>query len=173
MNNAQYNTESLLTHFDYGNGLEAAFSYDSGHKLLTIDVKEGGTSYLDLDYTYDNNGDITQLTNGWRDTTSTWHSHTESYSYDGLDRLVSAECPLWSHTYSYDKVGNRTAEDGTIYTVNNLNEVTSLSDGTSFTYDPNGNRISKAKGSDSWAYLYDNANRLTEVEKNGLTQGEP
>ncbi len=172
MNNAQYNGESLLTHFDYGNGLESTFSYDSGHRPLTIDIKEGGTSYLDLDYTYDNNGNISQLINGWRDTTSTWHSHTESYTYDGLDRLVSAECPLWSHIYSYDKTGNRIAEDSTTYTVNSLNEVTSLSDGTSFTYDSNGNRISKTKGANSWIYHYDDVNRLEKVEKNGLTEGE-
>ncbi len=83
-----------------------------------------------------------------------------------------ATSSLWSHTYSYDKAGNRITEDGTIYTVNNLNEVTSSSDGTSFTYDSNGNRISKTKGADSWTYLYDDANRLDKVEKNGLTEGE-
>ncbi|MBU7030457.1 MAG: DUF2341 domain-containing protein [Theionarchaea archaeon] len=172
MDNVQYDTESLLTQFDYGNDLEATFSYDSLDRLSTIDVKNGATSFLDLDYTYDNNSNITQLINGWRDTSSSWHSETESYSYDGLDRLTSAICTSWSHTYSYDKVGNRTAKDSVTYTINTVNEVTALSDGASFTYDDDGNRTQKAKGTDTWDYIYDYASRLTKVEKNSATLGE-
>ncbi|MBU7038656.1 MAG: hypothetical protein HXS52_12060 [Theionarchaea archaeon] len=172
MDNTQYDTESLLTQFDYGNDLQAAYSYDSRDRISAIDVKNGATSYLDLDYTYDNSSNITQLVNGWRDTSSSWHSDTESYSYDGLDRLTSASCNSWSHSYSYDKAGNRTGKDGVTYTVNVVNEVTALSDGTSFTYDDNGNRTQKAKGNDTWDYTYDYANRLTEVEENSETIGE-
>ncbi|KYK34393.1 MAG: hypothetical protein AYK19_12145 [Theionarchaea archaeon DG-70-1] len=172
MDNAQYDTESLLTQFDYGNDLQATFTYDSRDRLSSIDVKDGETSYLDLDYTYDNSSNITQIVNGWRDTSSDWNSETESYSYDGLNRLTSASCTSWSFTYSYDKVGNRTAKDSITYTINSVNEVTALSDGTSFTYDSNGNRTQKTKGSDTWDYTYDYANRLTKVEKNSTTEGE-
>jgi len=172
MDNVQYDTESLLTQLDYGNDLQATFSYDSRDRLSTVDVKNGGASYLDLDYTYDNNSNITQLINGWRDINSIWHSETESYNYDGLDRLTSASCTSWSHAYSYDKVGNRISKDSVTYTINTVNEVTALSDGTSFTYDSNGNRTQKTKGSDTWVYTYDYANRLTKVEKNSATLGE-
>jgi RHS repeat-associated protein len=172
MDNVQYNTESFLTQFDYGNDLQAAFSYDSRDRLSTLDVKNNATSYLDLDYTYDSTSNITQLVNGWRDTDSDWNSDTEIYSYDGLNRLTSAHCISWSHTYSYDKVGNRTSKDSVTYTINTVNEVTSLSDGTTFTYDANGNRTQKTKGTDTWDYTYDCANRLTKVEKNSTTEGE-
>jgi len=172
LDNVQYNTESLPTQFDYGNDLEATFSYDSRDRLSTFDVKSGETSFLDLDYTHDNNSNITQLANGWRDTSSTWHSETESYSYDGLDRLTSASCTSWSHTYSYDEVGNRTSKDSVTYTINTVNEITALSDGTSFTYDNNGSRTQKTKDSDTWVYTYDYANRLTKVEKNSAILGE-
>jgi RHS repeat-associated protein len=168
----QYDVENLLTQFDYGNGIRATYTYDSLDRLSTIDIKDGVTSLLDLDYTYDNNSNITQLVNGWRDTSSSWHSETESYSYDGLDRLTSGSCTSWSHSYSYDKAGNRTGKDSITYTVNSVNEVTDLSDGTSFTYDDNGNRIQKTKGTDTWDYTYDYANRLTEVEENDSTIGE-
>jgi RHS repeat-associated protein len=172
LDNTQYDVESLLVQFDYGNDLRATFSYDSRDRLLTLDVKDGATSYLDLGYTYDNNSNITQLVNGWKDTNSDWHSETETYSYDGLDRLTSASCISWSHTYSYDRVGNRTAKDGITYTINTVNEVTALSDGTTFIYDSNGNRTQKSKGSDTWTYTYDYANRLTKVEKNSAPLGE-
>jgi YD repeat-containing protein len=68
MDNIQYDTESMISHFDYGNDLQATFSYDTRDRISTINVKDGLTSLLDLDYTYDNNSNITQLVNGWRDT---------------------------------------------------------------------------------------------------------
>jgi len=168
----QYDVENLLTQFDYGNGIRTFYTYDSRDRPLTIDIKDGATFLLDLDYTYDNNSNITQLVNGWRDTSSTWHSETESYSYDGLDRLTSGSCTSWSHTYSYDKAGNRTGKDAITYTVNAVNEVTALSDGISFTYDDNGNRTQKTKGNDTWDYTYDYANRLIKVEENDSIIGE-
>jgi RHS repeat-associated protein len=172
LNNASYNTEKQLTQFDYGNGLQYSISYDSIDRPSTIDIKDGSNSYLDLDFIWDGNNNITQITNGWRDTSSTWHSETESYSYDGLDRLTSASCTSWSHTFSYDKMGNITGKDSITYSINSVNEITSLSDGTSFSYDDNGNRIQKTKGTDTWDYTYDYANRLTKVEENDSTIGE-
>jgi RHS repeat-associated protein len=168
----QYDVENLLTQFDYGNGIRATYTYDSLDRPSTIDVKDGASSLLDLDYMYDNNSNITQLINGWRDTSSTWHSETESYSYDGLDRLTSGSCTSWSHTYTYDKAGNRTGKDSITYTINFVNEVTALSDNTSFTYDDNGNRTQKTNGNNTWDYTYDYANRLTKVEENDSTIGE-
>ncbi len=172
LDNVQYDTDNLLTQFDYGNNLRTTSSYDSRDRISTIDVKDGETSLLDLDYTYDSRSNITQIVNGWRDTSSTWHSQTESYTYDGFDQLVSATCTSWSHTYSYDKVGNRTAKDSVTYTVNTVNEVTALSDGTTFTYDDNGNRTGKNEGTDTWVYTYTSANRLKKVEKNSTTLAE-
>jgi RHS repeat-associated protein len=69
-------------------------------------------------------------------------------------------------------VGNRTAKDGITYTINTVNEVTTLSDGTTFSYDDNGNRTQKTKGLDTWMYTYDHANRLTKIEKNSTAEGE-
>jgi RHS repeat-associated protein len=165
MDNVHYNTESLLTQYDCGNNVRTTFSHDLMDRVSTCDVN-GETPYLDLDYTYDTRGNITQIINGWRDTSSNWHAQIESYSYDGLDRLVSASCTSWSHTYVYDKAGNRISKDGVTYTVNAVNELTQLSDGTSFTYDENGNMVSKTTGTDYWDYTYDYSNRLTRVEKN-------
>ncbi len=78
-------------------------------------------------------------------------------------------------TFSYDQIDRVSTidiKDGVTYTINTINEVTGLSDGTSFTYDSNGNRTGKTKGTDTWVYTYDYANRLTMVEKNSATIGE-
>ncbi|MGC1119670.1 MAG: RHS repeat-associated core domain-containing protein [Candidatus Methanofastidiosia archaeon] len=172
LTNVQYDTESLLTQYDYGNGLQAMFTHDSNHRILTLDVKQGETAYLDLDYTWDSDSNIAQLVNSWKDTNEDWNSDTESYWYDGLDRLVDASSTSWSHSYSYDKAGNRTGKDGITYSINAVNQVTGLSDGTVFSYDENGNMVGKMKGSDTWEYMYDSSNGLTRVEKNDMTIGE-
>jgi len=65
LDNVHYNTEGLLTQFDYGNDLKATFSYDQIDRISTIDIKDGETSFLNLDHTYDNNSNITQLVNSW------------------------------------------------------------------------------------------------------------
>ncbi|MBU7023668.1 MAG: RHS repeat protein [Theionarchaea archaeon] len=172
LENVQYDAEGLVTQFDYGNGIRSTFSYDSRDRISAVDARDGETFYLDLDYSYDNNSNIVQLGNRWKDTNSTWHSDTESYDYDGIDRLTSASCASWSHTYAYDKAGNRTSRDGTTYTINVVNEVMALSDGTSFTYDANGNRTQKTKGDDTWDYQYNCADKLVKVRKNGIVLEE-
>jgi RHS repeat-associated protein len=172
LTNVQYDTESLLTQYDYGNGVHTAFSHDCNRRILTLDVNQGETVYLDLDYTWDSDSNITQMVNSWRDTNEEWNSDTESYWYDGLDRLVDASSTSWSHSYSYDEAGNRTGKDGTTYSINAANQVTGLSDGTVFSYDENGNMVEKMKGFDAWEYNYDSSNRLTRVEKNDMTIGE-
>lgn len=172
LSNIQYDAEGLITQFDYGNDMRATLSYDSRDRLSMFDVRNGETSFLDLNYTYDYNNNTTQIANGWRDTDSDWHSETETYNYDGLDRLTSASCNSWSHTYTYDKAGNIKSKDSVTYTVNTVNEVTASSDSASFTYDDNGNRTQKTKGNDTWSYTYDYANRLTKVEENSAAMGE-
>jgi RHS repeat-associated protein len=172
MNNVQYDTEGLLTQTEYGNGLTGTYSYNQSGMVSHINLNSGDTDYLNLQYTYDANNNITEQIQGWRNTHSTWNTDTVSYSYDGLDRLTSASCTAWSHTYAYDKAGNRIQKDGITSTVNVLNQVTSLSDGTVLAYDLNGNTIEKTTDTDTVTYFYDHAHRLDTVKKNGVTIGQ-
>ena len=80
----QYDVESLLTQFAYGNSLQAFYTFDSRDRHLIIDITDTSTTLLRLDHTCDSDT-ITRLIKGWRDKNSSWHSETESYSYDGLD----------------------------------------------------------------------------------------
>ena len=48
------------------------------------------------------------------------------------------------------------------YTANGLNEYTTA-DGSTFTYDTDGNLISKTNGANQWTFSYDEENHLTEV----------
>ena len=73
--------------------------------------------------------------------------------------------------YDYDDYGNRKTEtsDGTPTNYTYLAHCDRLQskDGVTFAYDKNGNLIQKVTATDTWNYIYDYANRLAEVRKNG------
>ncbi|MBS3938335.1 MAG: RHS repeat protein, partial [Peptococcaceae bacterium] len=153
-----YDVAGRLTQMAYNNGITTNYTYNARGFLSNLT-----SSVLNLQYTYDAAGNITNINN-------------ESYTYDGLNRLLTANQPnhAYSVTYQYDKVGNRGSqvENGvsTTYTYNAVNELAS-STGTTYTYDARGNLTGKVKGADTWLYTYDQANRLTEVKKNGQSLG--
>jgi YD repeat-containing protein len=59
-------------------------------------------------------------------------------------------------------MGNRTCQLGVAYTYNNSNEMLSR-EGVPYTYDANGNRLSKTDGSGTTSYTWDFENRLTSL----------
>jgi RHS repeat-associated protein len=91
--------------------------------------------------------------------------------------IVKLPTPLQNRTYQYDAVGNRSASDETAnWNYNANHQLLSYGEpasSTSLDYDANGSTIEKiitdASGSDTDAYSYDIANRLTEVKRNGTT----
>ena len=158
-----YDAAGNLTKMQYNNGTNnigiiTQYQYNNRGLLSRIQ-----SPVLDLQYVYDTVGNITGINN-------------EVYSYDGLNRLHTANKPAnnYQATYQYDAVGNRTeqVEDGitTIYTHSPVNALTT-STGTTYTWDARGNLVGKVQGSNTWVYTYDLANRLTQVTKNGITLG--
>lgn len=68
-----------------------------------------------------------------------------------------------AETYSYDAVGNRVSSLGIpSYTYNSSNELTAASPAT-FTYDANGNTLTKTAPNGTTMYGWDFENRLTSV----------
>jgi RHS repeat-associated protein len=104
------------------------------------------------DYAYTYNGAnwlSTETDNGGAPTT---------YLYD-LDGQLTGVIGTGAATYSYDGAGDRT-DPG--YSTGTGNQVTS--DGTnSYTYDAEGNRLTKVNGTDITTYSYDNNNHLIGV----------
>jgi RHS repeat-associated protein len=103
-----------------------------------------------------------------------------TYNRDNtLKQLVNrhgAGITISQHDYTYDGVGNRISQSELIngttspYTyaydgLNRLTTVTNTSSGAveSYAYDPLGNRRTKTAGGTTLAYVYDNANQLTEI----------
>ena len=165
-----------LKAFTYGNGMvHTATQNARGLPLRTTDCAATGTCSaanrrLDLQYAYDANGNVSQITDhvtGGKQTrgmsydpldrlvqTTSNMFGTASYGYDVLDNLntvhVSGGSQARNHTYAYDPATRR------------LSEVKSTVGGAvvaNLTYDVQGNLASKG----GQAYQFDLGNRLRSV----------
>jgi len=170
-----YNVDNMPNSVSYGNGLNTRYTYDSSLQLaqmLTTDPNQDNLTMLSLDYTYDNIGNILQITDERLTPGGLGICSTETYQYDWLNRLVSANIAGESYTYSYDAVGNRLAETKngvtTTYQYDSCNRLVSCQNGLSnmtFTYDHTGNLIARIVDNETWQYVYDKGDRLVEVAK--------
>ena len=129
----------------------------------------------DFIYQYDNNGNITEISNL---ATSTAAAVTTSFNYDQLNRLVMASTTYASSSpfyrlFAYDALGSITSVNNgtatTTYTYGNTgyanpHAVTSYG-GNSYGYDSAGNLTSAS----SSTFTYDYRNRMTQAVTNGTT----
>jgi len=118
-------------------------------------------------YTYDNTGNrLTKVDN---------RTNTQSnYWYDKIYQLLAvtqgASNPTTTESYGYDSVGNRQTDlSGTSYSYNNpWNRLDAKGDAT-YTYDSNGNTLTKTDGTGTTQYTWNYANQLTQVTLPGTT----
>jgi YD repeat-containing protein len=108
-------------------------------------------------YTLDNAGNRTAKTDQ-RTAVAT------GYGYDSIYQLLSAtQGATTTESYSYDPAGNRTASLGvSSYMTSSSNELTAMT-GATFTYDNNGNELTKVDSTGTTSYTWDFENRLTSV----------
>ena len=156
-----------MTGFNYGNGVAATFGYSAERlQLATLKYSKGGADLLNLSYGYSqgggNNGQITSIT----DSTGTPEAgRSVSYTYDPLARLKTAGTtgstayPQWGLSWTYDRYGNRTAQNVTAGSapMNSLSISTANNRITTagFSYDASGNTTNDGQ----YSYSYDAENR--------------
>ena len=164
-------------------------SFDRVAKMVYTDLEHPETVMESYAYTYDKNSNIVEKTqvNNYPQKDEEKVNETKHYTYDSLGRLVKTvttdhrkDDSKQTVTYTYDKVGNRLAEDKgdtkTTYDYNGLDQVktsTTWKDGTAqenkqYAYDKNGNEIGQTNGKTGEILYrtYDAENRLTEVSVN-------
>jgi RHS repeat-associated protein len=144
------------------NGVGTSYSYDSLSRLLSV-LHNGGSLPGSTSYTYDAAGNAltkTAVQSGNPNPVSV----LSQYSYDPIYELTQAVVNgSGAEGYTYDPVGNRLTSAGpTSYNYNASNELASSSRAT-YTYDNNGNTISKTTSSGTTNYTWDFENRLTSV----------
>jgi len=158
-----------MSGFTYHNGIVHTLTQNTRElPLRSLDQAPGG-AVLDDTYTYDKNGNVTEIDDG-----TTGNPNNRTMTYDGLDRLIltTASNQPWitAHT-TYDALDNLLTNyvggrhyDYSYDTNNRLSQLTNHGNGAvtmTLGYDANGNVTSKGNNQDS--YLFDAANRLQTV----------
>jgi RHS repeat-associated protein len=140
------------------------YSYDADQRLSGVSYSDGVTP--NVTYSYDNDGNRTQMTDG---------TGTSTYSYDSLGRLTSTT-DGGSNTvgYGYDLANNQTSitYPGTIGTVtygyNGADQLTSVEDWnsntTTYSYDADGNPTTETlPNGDTSSTTFDNNDQVTGI----------
>jgi YD repeat-containing protein len=152
----------------YGMGNGASYSASQNTRNLTSNFIYGRGTVLDVseDLFYDKNANVLGITDR-----SGSHQRDRAMTYDGLNRLLSADAEnlFGKEVYTYDAVNNiRSLGDGTpsgtsTYNYDGDNLLSSITRGGvdqhSFLYDTRGNTINK----DGQSLEFDFANRLLSM----------
>jgi RHS repeat-associated protein len=143
-----YNTASQVTGVNYGNGVAAAFGYSPNRlQMQSLSYTKASQTLFSLAYAYgpsgSNNGQISGITD------NVDAGRTLSFTYDALSRLStaasqgSANYVQWGVSFTYDRYGNRTAENQTSDTPPfnqvTVNAATNRITGTGYGHDASGN----------------------------------
>ena len=157
-----YTLDDHVSKITYGDGEVQTYAYDDRARPTQILDTYQGTKQVDLNYTYDGTGNVLSINN-------------ENYSYDWLNRLASSSGPWGTLSMTYDQTGNLAEavwdSSTTVYCYGPYNRLTGSSSSscssptTSYSYDANGNLVSKSGG---WTYSYDYANWLTKASYSGI-----
>ncbi|TVP09294.1 hypothetical protein AYI87_20135 [Shewanella sp. KCT] len=173
-----YYPNGQIKQFTYGNGIVRNVGLDTTGRIDFIKDNKGGVIKNSLDPSYDYNDNLTRLIDRLDR-----NNDVDNLTYDGLNRLKSADGKWGAGSYSYDGLGNilnRTFNNSTIgYKYNSLNRLNNLTGAYAYRYqyDARGNithngrysltynlgqQMTSAKGVN---YLYDGHNRRVKQTK--------
>ncbi len=161
VSNVTYNPFGQANGWLFGNGITASRNYDLAYRI--DEVLHG--SLLQQDFDYYPTGNISNITNILDATSS------QTFNYDSMYRLTSANGVYGSQSFQYDAVGNRLElianTQSTSYDyASDANRLVSIN-GMSIVMDAVGNTLQDANHS----YAYDSRNRMFLMD-NGQAQYE-
>ncbi|MFA5933696.1 MAG: FG-GAP-like repeat-containing protein [Candidatus Paceibacterota bacterium] len=164
ISNFDYNPMGQITTQNFANGVITTNTYDSAnlYRLTRRLTQNSALEKLqDLNYTYDNVGNITQII----DSSNTNGAKTSVFAYDDLYRLISttvtnsANAQNYAQAYTYDALGNILTGPAGAYLYQgstgtskaNSHAVTSIN-GAVITYDNDGNVLTSGALTNTWNY---------------------
>jgi RHS repeat-associated protein len=157
-----YDAVNRLTSRSAPNGVTTSETYDGLDRLTALTHATATATLISNQYQYNDANNISSWANA---------SGNHAYSYDPVDRLTAATNSAQpNENYSFDGVGNRTASHlSANYAYQPFNKLTSTAAST-YTYDNNGNLLSKTDASGTTNFTWNEENQLTQVAlPNGLT----
>ncbi len=176
VNSSSYNALGQVTQQSYNgwNSSSASWSYRSDNfRLDNYQVNSAWYgNQLNLSYSYDAVGNVKTISDGSNS------NQVQTFTYDALNRLTSASTNAvgngqYSESYSYNPIGNLTSKSDLgsySYPPSGANSVrphavTSVG-GYSYSYDANGNMLTRTEWSGSHTQGWDVENHLTS-DSNG------
>ncbi len=108
-----YHETGQLLSIDYHNGVKTDYDYDPRNRLIELKSRtQGQLEYFqNLGYQFDGKGNIKQIADHRTiDVTAPNHAG-QSFGYDHLDRLTSANGVYGNINYRYDAIGNMTRKE--------------------------------------------------------------
>ncbi|MCL1037031.1 hypothetical protein L2750_07680 [Shewanella submarina] len=137
-----YHPNGQLSGFTYGNGIVRNITLDTTGRIDAI-TDSKGVNLISLDPSYDGNDNLAGLID-WVDR----RNDIDTLTYDGMNRLLTANGRWGTGSYSYDGLGN--------IETRNLN-------GSIITYHYNDalNRLDRLSGAYAYGYQYDGRGNVT------------
>ena len=163
--NVKYRPFGPVKSMSFGNGAVRSLSHDLDYRTTDIYTN----NIQDLEYTFDTNNNIKNITNN-KDT-----ALSHSFIYDSENRLTRSTRTGNIDHYSYDKVGNRTTYTENLNTPEtynysgNSNKLSSIIDSNGVTNSVTHNANGQITNKDNAVYTYNESNRLESYTKNGQT----
>ena len=166
------NARGQSTEVTYGNGAVTTYTYNdtTNLRLSQIQTVISGTTRQDYLYSFDNNGNVTGVSDQLD------ASLSATYGYDSLDQLVSMFIPSSGTTlnYEYDSLGNLTNKEGVAQTYHTGGlgrgpHALASANGVNYTYDNNGNLISTSNGTN---ITWNPENMATRVVQSGVQMNQ-
>lgn len=151
-----YDVDHMRTETRYPNGVTMFMRYDAANRLDRIYAQRVPGGPILTDFLYSFNDPISGLDTGLRQSViDQTTGNKTTYTYDVLGRLTLAEertstgTLLNSYAYAYDANSNRTSQTvngaATTYDHNGADQLTRAGT-TTFSYDGNGNELSRSDG---------------------------
>jgi RHS repeat-associated protein len=148
---------SRRTQMTRPNNVASNYSYDNLSRLSRVLHQLSGSTIDGASYTLDNAGNRTAKTDQHAGVTS-------NYAYDAIYELTGVtQGTNTTESYTYDAVGNRTASLGVASYTNNVSNELTAKTGITYSYDSNGNTVTKTDSTGTTNYAWDIENRLTSV----------
>jgi RHS repeat-associated protein len=151
-----------IASYTLGNGQTITRTYDASGQLTDI-----ASPALNLHYTRNAMGEVTGINDG---------NASRSYDYDALYRLTAAHDATGNmlESYTYNKTGDRTSKTGNGLATGdygyqaNTHWLTSTGN-TARSYDETGNTTALSDAGSQLGFGYDDAGRMTVVQRDGNT----
>lgn len=160
----QYHDQGFLKSIDFSNGMKVDYSLNSRKLPEKVQAFSFGKN-VDLEYKYDLNGNVTDVTD------HLFQNKSKKMKYDGLDRLVEADGVWGNIVYEYDELSNLARKELGDDVVNfhydvETNQLTHVDD-IYLLYDIYGRVINDGKNQ----YYYDFSDNLVQA-RNGFQNNQ-